>query len=242
MTDNQTTPKILTPGIHARPDVGIIRPNKKIDLEGAVALEFFFQVRNKDGKITHERLEQGHSFVANFIKLLYCTAMIHHAPYVDGLALTLFDTGGTERSGHTSYAIQALGSGMFAANASSGNDYSGIQVGTDDGTILTKDINNYQLGAKIAHGTGAGQLSYGDHSIVPVTHDGASYSYAGITRSFSNGSGAGIDVKEIGLVTYMYWDYSTTRFFLLSRDILGTPVTVPDGQALTASIRCKCYC
>jgi len=29
---------------------------------------------------------------------------------------------------------------------------------------------------------------------------------------------------------------------LLSRDILGTPVTVPNAESLTASIRVKCYC
>jgi hypothetical protein len=231
--------------IQTNVQAGIIRPDKLIDksLEGAVVLDLLFKTFDKNGRQTAEHFEQGHSFLANFIKLLYCSAMIHHAPYADGAALSLIDTGGTTRNGHTSYAIQGLGSGLFRAESAEGNTNYGILVGTDDESLLTKDINNYQLGAKIAHGTGSGQLSYGDHSIVPVTHDGASYSYAGITRSFSNGSGAAIDVKEVGLATSMLWEWSSpSRYFLLSRDILGTPVTVPDGQAMTASIRLKCYC
>ncbi len=244
MSENtETRPK----GIHAAAETKIFRPDKQIDLAGAAAIELLFQVRDKDGRITHEHIEQGHSFLANFIKLLYCSAMIHHAPIVDGVALTLTDTGGTARAGDTGYAVSGSGlSGLnysfMRANAGVGITTWGVLVGTDTGVILPKDINNYALGAKIAHGTGAGQLSYGDHSIVPVTHDGATYSYAGITRSFSNGSGSPIDVKEVGLATTCYWDWAIDRYFLLSRDILGTPVTVPNGQAMTASIRMKCYC
>jgi len=230
--------------IQSNINAGIITPDKLIskDLQGAVVLDLLFKTFDKKGKQTSEHFEQGHSFLANFIKMLYCTMMYHHAPYADGAALSLVDTDGVSRSGSSTYAINGMGSSFFKANASSGDTTYGVLVGTDNEAILTKDINNYQLGAKIAHGTGAGQLSYGDHSIVPVTHDGASYSYAGITRSFSNGSGGSIDVEEIGLATYMYWDTNTYRYFLLSRDILGTPVTVPDGQAMTASIRIKCYC
>jgi len=243
MTENQTkTKSTITPGIHAEPDIGIIKPDKEIEMAGAVSLEIEFKTIDKDGKITSHRIEQGHSFVANFIKLLYCSAMIHHAPMADGVALTLTDTGGTVRAGHNSYAIQGLNSNLFMANAAAGVSTYGVLVGTDTGVILPKDINNYKLGAQIAHGTGTGQLSYGNHSIVPVTHDGATYSYAGLTRSFSNGSGAAIDVKEIGLVASVQWDWSEGRAILLSRDILGTAVTVPNGQAMTASIRIKCFC
>jgi len=234
--------------IETNVEAGIIQPERKIELEGAVVLDLVFTLRDKNGNVTNERFEQGHSFLANFIKLLYCNAMRHHAPYADGAALSLVDTGGTARAGSgAATAAFSVGSGglhgcAFRANAGTGTTGWGILVGTDDGTILPKDINNYALGAKIAHGTGSGELTYGDTSIVPSTHDGASYSYAGITRSFSNGSGANIDVNEIGFATYFYWDTSTYRYFLLSRDILDTPVTVPDGQAMTASIRIRCYC
>lgn len=223
---------------------GIISPDKTIDKKaGGVVLDLVFKVTDKDGKITKEHKEEGHSFLANFIKLLYCSAMLHHAPMSDGVALVLVDTTGTNRSGSSDYAITGgLGSAWLRANASIGVNDWGIMVGTDDGTILPKDINNYALGAKIAHGTGSGQISYGDSSIVPVVHDGASYSYAGITRSFSNSSGSGINVNEIGLATNIKWDAFDLRNFLFTRDILGSPITVPNGQALTASINIKCYC
>jgi len=237
--------EIRPKGIRATPSATIIRPQKTIDLAGAVALELLLQVKDKDGRITEERVEQGHSFLANFIKLLYCSMMAHPAPMCDGATLQLVDTSGIARTGSSYYALASSGglyTGFMQANAGVGSTSWGVLVGTDDGTILPKDILNYALGDKIAHGTGAGQLSYGDSSIVPITHDGATYSYAGITRSFSNGSGSPINVKEIGLATTCYWDTSTLRYFLLARDILGVAVTIPTGQALTASIRLKCYC
>ena len=229
--------------IGSEASTGIFGPEKKIIKDGGVFLDLVFKVTDKDGNVTHQHQEEGHSFVANFIKLLYCSAMIHHAPMADGSALVLVDTSGTNRSGGSYHAVQVgLGQQFMQANAGIGVDTWGMLVGTDDGTILPKDINNYALGAKIAHGTGSGQLSYGDSAIVPSVHDGASYSYAGITRSFSNNSGAGITIEEIGLVTVMYWDTSSNRYFLLSRDICGSPITVPNGQALTASVNIKCYC
>jgi hypothetical protein len=238
--------EIRPKGIRATPSATIIRPQKTIDLAGAVALELLLQVKDKDGRITEERVERGHSFLANFIKLLACSMAAHPVLMADGVALSLVDTGGVVRSGtggiYLFGADGGLGTSFMKANAGVGLTTYGVLVGTDDGTILPKDINNYALGAKIAHGTGAGQLSYGDSSIVPVTHDSATYSYAGITRSFSNGSGAPINVKEVGLAAAFYWDTNTNRYFLLARDILGSPVAVPNGQALTASIRVKCYC
>jgi hypothetical protein len=237
--------KEFNSGMKSKVSAEIFVPDKEVRLQGAVALELFFQVKDADGKVTEERTEQGRSFLANFIKLLYCSMMANPWPIADGVAVTLTDTGGTARSGNNTYVFSAdggLGYNFMDANALEGYSTYGIQVGTDDGTILPKDINNHALGAKILHGTGAGQLSYGNSSIVPVTHDGASYSYAGITRTFSNAYSSPLDVKEIGLAAAFRWESSSDRYFLLARDILGTPITVPNGQALTGSIRIKCYC
>jgi hypothetical protein len=237
--------KEFNSGMKSKVSAEIFVPDKEVHLEGAVALELFFQVKDKDGKVTEERTEQGRSFLANFIKQLYCSMMANPEPAFEGGTLQLVDTDGVAWTG-TNDALGAnyggLGYYFMRANAGTGFTSHGVLVGTDDGSILPKDINNYALGAQIAHGTGAGQLSYGNSSIVPVTHDGSSYSYAGITRSFSNGSGSGIDVKEIGLAAAFRWESGMDRYFLLARDILGTPITVPNGQALTGSIRIKCYC
>ena len=246
MDNNKPKNIIKSPTLSAVADARIITPDKTIDLTGAVGLEIVLELRDKNGNLKERRVEQGHSFLANFIKLLFCSAMVHHAPMCDGSVLTLTDTGGTARTGDSDNALLSNSGGIsnrfMRANAGIGVDTWGILVGTDDGTLLAKDINNYALGAKIAHGTGSGQLSHGDHSIVPVTHDGATYSYAGITRTFSNGSGASIGINEFGLATMCNWDSGATRYFLLSRDILGTTVTVPNGETLTVSVRVKCFC
>lgn len=119
------------------------------------------------------------------------------------------------------------------------DDTHGILVGT--GTTAT-DINDYALDTVVAEGTGAGQMEYGNHSIVNSTHDGSTYSYAGITRTVANNSGGSIVVAEVGLVCNMDWDSSTNRYFLLLREVLGSTITVADTQTLTATVRIKCFC
>jgi len=227
--------------IDSEKNISLVTPGKVIDMTGAVCLDILLQVRDRNGKITCERQEYGQSFLANFIKILYCSMMMHHAPSVDGSELTLFDTGGTERAGN-SYASAIKSSDIFNCDAGIGDAEFGILVGTDDESILPKAINNYALGAKIAHGTGSGQLQYSDHSIVGSTHDGTTYSYAGITRTFSNGSGASIGINEIGLVCNMDWESYVNRYFLFIRDILASQVDVPDGETLTVSYRLKAFC
>jgi len=211
---------------------------------GGVYLDILMEVHKPSGELVSQHQELGRSFLANFIKMLYSSAMINEAPTADGVALTLFDTDGVERAGLDSALQNILSSSEFMdCNGLGTNDEQGILVGTDDGTILPKDINNYALGAKCSEGTGTSQLNYGTHSIVTPVDDDSTYSYAGITRTASNGSGASIGVNEVGLVCYGRWDHNvTSRYFMLIRDILGTPVTVPNGDTLTVSYRCKCFC
>ncbi len=210
---------------------------KPIETEGEVLLEMVYTISDKDGNVEHEQIETGHSFLSNFIKMLFCHMMYHHAPDT-GSVVTLTDTGGTVRTGNQVYGDD-IASNFMDCNADVAIDYYGLLVGTGNTAV---DIDDYALDAQVAEGTGSGQMEHSNHSIVNSTHDGSTYSYAGITRTLSNNSGGSIVVKEVGLVTRMDWDSSSFRYFLLLREVLGSPLTVLDTEVLTVTIRIKCFC
>ena len=110
--------------------------------------------------------------------------------------------------------------------APSGNDDYGILVGSSDTAFDVLDTN---LGAKIPHGTGSGQLSYGATSEVSYGAD-----YKTWQRAFDNLSGADIVVKEIGMFAKVTREESgvpQTYYVMLARDVITT-TTVPNGGRL----------
>lgn len=100
----------------------------------------------------------------------------------------------------------------------------GVIVGA--GTAA-ESFNGHALGSVIPHGTGSGQLSYGDMSLLTAVWDNVAKKLVqNLERSFLNFSGAAITVNEVGL-----YQYNTTgNTFMTARDLLVTPVSVPhDG-------------
>lgn len=51
-----------------------------------------------------------------------------------------------------------------------------------------------------------------------------------ITKKLKNSTGSSITVKEIGVKSGFYVDSSTTKSVLLTRDVLSSPLTVPDQK------------
>jgi len=147
--------------------------------------------------------------------------------------ITMFDTGGwtvDDVNGNTVTFAFKNASDNFLHNAEvlapSGNDNYGILVGSSDTAF---DVNQDDLGAKIPHGTGSGQLSYGDTSVVEFGDD-----YKTWQRAFDNLSGADIVVKEIGMFAKVTREESgvpTPYYVMLARDVITT-TTVPNGGRL----------
>jgi hypothetical protein len=54
-----------------------------------------------------------------------------------------------------------------------------------------------------------------------------------MTRTFTNNSGATITVKEVGLLVKKQDSTGVSRSWLAARDVLPSPVDVPDGATLT---------
>ena len=189
-----------------------------IDIEpGEVFATLELVVKDKDGNITEQRKLRSRSFVKQFLQLLY----------VQGYGLNEFGrlTNIVKDITNTDQRTVAA-SAMFACNAAIGVATNGVVVGSNN---TAPTINDYKLASQIAHGTGAGQLQYSAVTF-GAPSAGAAISQFRITRDFANGSGGGIDVKEVGLyVSDGTYNYMTIR------DVLGAAISVPNGQTLTVN-------
>lgn len=121
----------------------------------------------------------------------------------------------------------------IAIAAPNGDDSYGIIVGSGNVPVTPDD---YKLASKITHGTGLGQLLYGDTFFDPVSVVNNVSSFR-VTRTFTNNSGSSVTVQELGIVAWNYWKdahgvHQSAKFLIL-RDVLASPVSVPDGATLT---------
>jgi len=89
------------------------------------------------------------------------------------------------------------------------------------------------LGSKIGHGTGSGQLLYNPMTFEDITNPSGNILQFRMTRVFTNNSGADITVKEFGLLAKGKDNTDNPRSFLIARDVLSEPITIPDGYSLT---------
>jgi hypothetical protein len=190
-----------------------------------IKLEYELEVRDKNGKLISQTKGESHSFVKNFIRTLRALWAI--------TTVNITDTGGLAKTfrGSWYHGANALTEYPYDANAGASVDTYGILVGSSDAPF---GRDNYCLGSKISHGTGAGQLVYGAMSFEDVA-DADSTSYFRMTRTFTNNSGASVVVKELGIALrqYINVDGYTPFYFLILRDVLTSPSSVPDGATLT---------
>jgi len=169
----------------------------------------------------HELLSK--SWTRNFYNMLFCLFTDTPTSYLGATFgagyLACKQTSGTVFSSTTF----SLGNSAFIGPL--GSTVNGILVGTSDSA---ETLESYILGSLIANGTGAGQLSYTAQKATIASYDSGTKKMTGTMRRYlNNNSGADITVKEIGLAS----DYSTAKL-LQNRDVLPTPVTVPNGGQL----------
>jgi hypothetical protein len=166
-----------------------------------------WELLDHKGRVVKRGRQPVKSFVKAWIMALYSSFTYTQQP--------VLDTGGTSR---TDWLLRVT------INAGAGDANYGIVVGTSDAPVTRDD---YKLGNKIAHGSGTGQLTYGAVSVdAPITYSTGYLIRA--TRVFTNNSGADITVKEIGVYSYTQYYY-----YCIIRDVLTTPVTIPNGYSWT---------
>jgi len=123
-----------------------------------------------------------------------------------------------------------LSSALLSAFQGDASANYGIIIGTSDAAESFEDHN---LQAKIAHGTSAGQMTYMAGNVPSVAYNSGTKKWTSImSRVFANNSGSEIIVKEVGMVMAGRFD-AYSYLFLLSRDLLASPVAVQYGQTLT---------
>lgn len=168
-------------------------------------------IKDKNGRIKYDSgLVPSNSFVMAFLELLYTLNAY--------TSLSINDISDAAQS------INYDSANMLRVGAADDDDTYGIVVGT--GTTAESNTD-YALATQIAHGTGSGQLDYGAHGFTAPAVVGSNVGMV-VSRTFYNGSGASITVREIGV----YCLAATYKFCAL-RDVLITPEAVANTETLT---------
>lgn len=121
-----------------------------------------------------------------------------------------------------------VASNTFFCMGGAGNVNLGVIAGTGTAPV---DIEDYKLANKIAHGVGAGQLSYGVNTTQNPSRNDNALQFA-VTRSFTNTSGASIVVQELGLLVNRNGPTSNNLIF---REVIE-PIPILNNATRTFSI------
>lgn len=174
-----------------------------------------WKLYDRNGHLIEETEHQANSLVRQFLALLLKNSF-------DALELDIRDTGNTIRT-------LATATGMGYVDALLGTTDNGILVGTGTNEVTILD---YALQTKIAHGTGAGQLSYGACTVsADVIEDGSDV-YFLVSRIFTNNSGGNITIKEAGIATRV-----GSFYYLLDRTLSEQTIINGNNATLTYKIK-----
>ena len=178
------------------------------------------EVKDKQGKLLTKQKGVSKSLLANFMHWF-------RAKVCNLSDETVVDTGGATRT--ILYGGSDFSYAFGRIDSSDDNDDDGIMVGS--GTVAVSP-DDYQLASKIPHGTTTGHLDYGPHTVEAVTVSDNVSSFR-ISRTFTNLSGASISVQELGIAMYAFDVDKNVIHFLILRDVLASPISIPDGATLT---------
>jgi hypothetical protein len=194
-----------------------------------IGLWYEVELRDRNGKVVKRFKRKSDSWLVGFVKLLKSLFYQRYNTSVVYGNVTAED-GSTANPPcdytPTGYTFSVL---YPCCRGDAGDVTHGIAVGNSD---TPNTLTTYALGSKISHGNGSGQLLYGAVTIEDVTNPSGNILQFRIIRVFTNSSGADVTVKEFGLLCRIYTP-NGHKNILLARDVLTTPITIPDGYSLT---------
>ncbi len=228
------------PEIKARGRVSPLSPDHIVFEPGEIGAVLEWSIRRADGTVREHQVKKSESYVRQFFDLLLVQMMA--VPEV--CPMQIMDTSGTMRD----IAVSTLN---FDCAAVANVDTYGVVVGTG-ATVPT--MSDCALQTRVANEAGAGQLQYGGVAFGLPTSN-LSTSHFTVSRDFANASGNPIVVYEIGL--YVKGDMpvllsnSQTRgndasnnptilYFCTIRDVIGSGITILNGETLTVNYRQQC--
>jgi len=161
-----------------------------------------------NGKVIRKgRYKKANSLVQAFMAYLA-------ASHITGSVTNVPDTSNTNRT--LNFAVNPLSWwGGTGGKAVGGITAYGIVAGIGTNAVA---ITNYSLQTLIAHGTGAGQLTYGAMVETSSWTVSGSASFFEATRTLINNSAGNITIEEIGFIVNLS---STTHRFLWDRTLTG---------------------
>jgi hypothetical protein len=194
-----------------------------------IGLYYEVILRDRDGKIVKRLKRKSDSWLRGFISVLRVMMNQKYNVTMNRDNITAED-GSTANPPPSYVPSDRPCTIMYPCCGAGDSDTShGIIVGNDN---TPNTINTYALGSKISHGSGSGQLLHGAMTIESVSNPSGNVLQFRLIRAFTNNSGADITVKEFGLLCRMS-TYNGDKSILLARDVLSSPITIPDGYSLT---------
>jgi len=204
----------------------IVREPSVREREPAMGLggEIGIEVHDKDGNLIRGFKQPMHTFVRNSMNIIVAAFA-----YPSGSVIQFGMNNVSDVLKYIKYKDQDTVDD-YTSDAPSANDNFGVLVGTSDTAWAW---TQYGLSGKISHGTGAGQLSYGETTVDSADDSGAPAKVY-MQRSFDNNSGGDITVREIGWFLKAKDESLAAEYFMLARDVI-TATTVPNGGRLTVT-------
>ncbi len=173
--------------------------------------KLYIEVRKRSGSVRKRYAQHIHSYTMNQLK-----QWANRSGAVNDIQTV---AGGTQNTSNWYFGT-------------SSHHERGLVVGTDNTASTFLDT---QLGAIVGHGTGAGQLEYGLQTTSRDKVNGIVT--AAVERLYTNNSGAEITVREIGIYASTSAVATSNAFVaLMLRDVLDTPVAIPNGETLYVRI------
>jgi len=182
-----------------------------------IELLYELVIRDRHGKVLSRRCGKSRSFVKAWLQLMFAQ--------MTDVSSTIKDTGGVNRTSVTPHAnnFTIAGAGMAY----------GLVFGTGSTPVTVED---FQMEALIAYGEGAGQMYYTYTEVSEPTVSGADFYFTVFRRAF-NLSGGGITVAEWGIYVRFY---TSNNYYMCGvRDVLDTPLLVPDDTILSGTYTLK---
>lgn len=207
------------------------------------------QVTMPDGRVVHHHKQRSHSWIRNAYNLLFMNlACVGHEDATFGAGLLSIKTvDAVVHSAVWAASIVAYWTGV------GGNPqltdmhgiigiYAGYRAGatvTNAGIIVGSGTNaesfeDYALQTLIAEGNGSGQLNYTQQDDYTLSYvAGTKTLTVTMIRYMNNNSSGSVAVNEVGLAGQgLFGVINQSRSMLVSRDKLGSTVTVPAAGQL----------
>lgn len=191
-----------------------------------------FKLFSQERKVKDDRVLFSSSYVRNFYNWLVsqlsgAQSAITGKSYGDeSLAIKTED--GVSRH-HSFYCIHLFSWSDYVGEADF--THPGIAVGSGDAAF---NFNDYNLSSLIESGSGSGQLDYLEPPSPIYTWDSGTRIFTvQHERTFKNNSSGNVTVKEVGIFPWINVSDFIYGYFMILRDLLPEPVTVPPNETLT---------